>query len=63
MNIVEAFSNGRWTIDGSDYEPDREILITNAIEIGRRLKEAKGLLPHGEWGKWLKESVSERPTG
>jgi uncharacterized protein (DUF3084 family) len=29
----------------------------NAIEIGRRLKEAKDLIPYGEWGKWLAESV------
>ncbi|ODA41828.1 Protein export cytoplasm protein SecA ATPase RNA helicase [Desulfosporosinus sp. BG] len=35
-----------------------KILLTSAIEIGRRLKEAKDLLPHGEWGKWLKISVS-----
>ncbi|KUO78505.1 MAG: hypothetical protein APF81_10535 [Desulfosporosinus sp. BRH_c37] len=35
-----------------------KILLAGAIEIGRRLKEAKDLLPHGEWGKWLKESVS-----
>lgn len=34
------------------------VLLANAIEIGRRLKEAKELLPHGEWGEWLKESVS-----
>ncbi|SDG94402.1 DUF3102 domain-containing protein [Desulfosporosinus hippei] len=35
-----------------------EIMLTNALEIGRRLKEAKDLLPHGEWGKWLVDSVS-----
>jgi hypothetical protein len=35
-----------------------KILLTNAIEIGRRLKEAKELVPHGEWGKWLEELVS-----
>lgn len=29
-----------------------------AIEIGRRLKEAKSLLPHGEWGNWLKDKVN-----
>lgn len=28
------------------------------MEIGRRLKEAKSLVKHGEWGKWLEESVS-----
>ena len=35
----------------------RKIVLTSAIEIGRRLKEAKALLKHGEWGIWLKESV------
>lgn len=33
------------------------LLLTFAIEIGRRLVEAKSLLPHGEWGNWLKEKV------
>ena len=28
-----------------------------AIEIGRRLEEAKQALPHGEWGNWLKNEV------
>lgn len=27
------------------------------MEIGKRLIEAKEQLPHGEWGKWLKEKV------
>ncbi|UWG95906.1 DUF3102 domain-containing protein [Dehalobacter sp. DCM] len=35
-----------------------KILLTSSVEIGKRLKEAKALLPHGEWGKWLEESVS-----
>lgn len=29
-----------------------------AIEIGRRLCEAKGVLEHGEWGEWLKNEVN-----
>lgn len=29
-----------------------------AIEIGRRLCEAKEMLAHGEWGVWLKDEVS-----
>lgn len=33
------------------------LLLTYSIEIGRRLCEAKSLLPHGEWGEWLKEKV------
>ena len=28
-----------------------------AIEIGRRLVEAKAIIPHGEWGSWLEERV------
>lgn len=36
----------------------KKILLTSAIEIGRRLQEAKALVKHGEWGKWLEESVS-----
>ncbi|TCX53875.1 DUF3102 domain-containing protein [Dehalobacter sp. 14DCB1] len=35
----------------------KKILLTSAIEIGCRLQEAKALVKHGEWGKWL-ESVS-----
>lgn len=33
------------------------ILLTSAIEIGRRLVEAKEMVPHGEWGQWLQENV------
>lgn len=28
-----------------------------AIEIGRRLYEAKSVLPHGAWGEWLRREV------
>lgn len=40
---------------------DRQAKITAvscAIEIGERLLEAKDLVPHGEWGTWLKENVN-----
>ena len=30
----------------------------SVFEIGKRLEEAKSLLPHGEWGKWLAENVA-----
>ncbi|WP_042331500.1 DUF3102 domain-containing protein [Desulfosporosinus orientis] len=33
------------------------VYLAAAVEIGRRLTEAKALLKHGEWGKWLEESV------
>lgn len=29
----------------------------NIIEIGKRLIQAKEMLPHGKWGKWLEEKV------
>lgn len=35
----------------------KHIVLNSAIEVGRRLVEAKEQLPHGEWGKWLSESV------
>lgn len=35
----------------------RIMILSNSIEIGRRLVEAKGLVPHGEWGSWLETSV------
>ena len=33
------------------------MLLVYAIEVGRRLVEAKAILPHGEWGNWLKDKV------
>ncbi len=35
----------------------QSLALMYAVEIGRRLKEAKEILPHGEWGKWLSEKV------
>lgn len=32
-------------------------MLTNIVEIGRRLCEAKELLPHGEFGKWVTEQT------
>lgn len=34
-----------------------QVALNGAIEIGRRLVEAKDMLPHGEWGRWLKDEV------
>lgn len=40
----------------------RQTAVLATIEIGKRLKEAKSLVPYGEWGRWLEENVdySER---
>lgn len=38
-------------------EQTRKVVLYNSIEIGRKLVEAKELVPHGEWGSWLEEAV------
>lgn len=38
-------------------EQTRKMVLVNAIEIGKRLAEAKEMVPFGSWGKWLEESV------
>lgn len=35
-----------------------EVNLLYAIEIGRRLTEAKAMLPHGQWGAYLKDQVA-----
>lgn len=32
-------------------------MLNNVIEIGRRLCEAKEMLPHGQFGKWVEENT------
>lgn len=36
----------------------QQVVLGYAIEIGRRLTEAKSMVSHGEWGKWLEEEVN-----
>lgn len=35
----------------------QRLILGHAIEVGRRLTEAKQMLSHGEWGKWLREEI------
>lgn len=35
----------------------KTMLLMYAVEIGRRLVEAKAVLPHGAWGTWIKENT------
>lgn len=39
-------------------EQTQRQVLDSFVEIGRRLCEAKELLNHGEWGKWLSDEVS-----
>ncbi len=34
------------------------LALVYAIEVGRRLHEAKTMIPHGGWGAWLKNEVN-----
>ncbi len=38
-------------------EQVRATALNGAVEIGRRLQEAKALVPEGEWTRWLKDNV------
>lgn len=33
------------------------IVLSAAVEIGRRLTEVKSMLPHGEWGAYIKKEL------
>lgn len=35
----------------------QQVVLGYAIEIGRRLTEAKAMVSHGAWGDWLREEV------
>lgn len=43
-------------------EQTMKVVISNSIEIGRRLCEAKELVEHGQWGKWLEKKVDYSKT-
>lgn len=36
----------------------KEMFLSAAVEIGKRLAEAKELVKHGEWEQWLQDNVS-----
>lgn len=40
----------------------QRMMLIYAVEIGRRLTEAKAMLAHGEWGEWLKNEVNFSPS-
>ena len=39
------------------YQEGTRMELSYAIRIGRRLKEAKELLEHGEWGEWCENNL------
>lgn len=43
-------------------EQTARTVIYASVQIGRRLEEAKQLVDHGEWGRWLEENVDYSPS-
>ena len=39
------------------YQSALESELSYAVKLGRKLTEAKKLLEHGEWGRWIKENL------
>ncbi len=35
----------------------QQVMLGASVEIGRKLNEAKSLVPHGEWESWLSQNV------
>lgn len=40
----------------------RGVMLRAVVDIGRLLTEAKGMVPHGEWGAWLETNVDYSQT-
>lgn len=40
----------------------RGVMLRAVVDIGRLLTEAKGMVPHGEWGAWLEKNVDYSQT-
>ena len=40
----------------------QQMALGYAIEIGRRLVEVKAMLPHGQWGEYLRERLGYKPS-
>ena len=40
----------------------RKLVLNNIIEIGKRLCEAKEMVPHGDWGTWLERNVDYKQS-
>lgn len=64
MDIEARQAETPHTLDelASDIRAFSGSILFSAIEIGRRMVEAKKMLPHGEFGKWVKEKTGYSQT-
>lgn len=54
MNEIQTIEIKQIELEINFY---KEQTARNIIEIGKRLIQAKEMLPHGEWGAWLEEKI------
>ena len=58
INIPEERTIAMVTVEIKTLQKQaQQVVLGYAIEIGRRLTEAKAMLPHGAWGDWLRDEV------
>lgn len=58
INVPEERTISMVTVEIKTLQKQaQQVVLGYAIEIGRRLTEAKSLLPHGAWGDWLRDEV------
>lgn len=55
--MSEIMSTRTLEVIGAEIRALTASMLGNVIEIGRRMVEAKELLPHGEFGPWIKENT------
>lgn len=60
MHLVETEKNPSLIAQEINLIKDQaqKFLLQSSIEIGKRLKDAKGLVGHGNWSKWLETEVN-----
>ena len=57
-NVVSVREIGTITTEIKDICRQANVMaLYYAVQVGRRLHEAKKVLPHGQWGEWLKNEV------
>lgn len=55
--MSDIISTRSLEVIGAEIRALTASMLGNVIEIGRRMVEAKELLPHGEFGPWIKENT------
>lgn len=59
INVPEERTITMVTVEIKALQKQAEqVVLGYAIEIGKRLTEAKSMLPHGAWGDWLRDEVN-----